>query len=181
MLFRSETDINDYLRFLETLKNRKKIETYEPIKKGNGKQVYKINNSHIVKILRSRGQDGNSRFSENYRFSLSKTGGNQLSKHGPHGPIDAVIMMLQNPNHFVCIPRPFLIESLFNKILLDNSNRQWQFQVSRVEKDNTLVLRCIRNKRNEQTIFDISNYENNLVFNNRKVKKPALISLDDLH
>jgi hypothetical protein len=163
-------DHNPYEQFLESLKVKKVINSYEHVNKDYGKQVYKINNQYIVKLIRSKGQESTRLFTVNYRFALSQTGGRQIKMVKEAGSLDSVIMILDKINHFVCLPQSFLSGKVFLEKNLDANKLAWQFQIS-LDSNNRFLLRLIRNNRNNQLIHDISSFKDKLVFNQKRNPK----------
>lgn len=150
-----EHPTDQYERFLSTLQKTNIITSYIQQKIGYVKQTYSVNGKHIIKVFSSKGQEKTKTFEKNYRFSISKTGVEDIKSN----KINSIVFILGENHLFVSIPRTFLESTFFSEKHIDRTRRAWQVQIS--FSNQRCFIRCVNGKRNRQYIYDITPYINN--------------------
>ncbi|WP_045521343.1 phospholipase D family protein [Neobacillus niacini] len=138
------------------LKEKGTIESYSQMKNGYYKHAFTINDKQIVKIMRSKVAEKNQELVyETFNYQISKKSAALFQKR----KVKALILILEEPDQFVCLPTTFIIEKI-QRLSNTKKMKDYQFKVKR--KGDELFL-SIKGKRSVQKI-DIKKYEGAMRF-----------------
>jgi hypothetical protein len=138
------------------LKEKGTIVSYSHMRNGFYKHAFKINDKQIVKVMRSKvGVKNQEQNHETFNYQISKKSASLFQER----KVKALILILEEPDQFVCLPTTFLIEKVLRKSYA-GKYKDYQFKIKR--KDNVLEL-TVRGKGAVQR-HDIKKYESAMHF-----------------
>lgn len=148
--------ITPHERLLKTLQDGNQITSYSHITRGFLKHVYQINNNQILKITRSiKGSSNQAKGYEVFNYQITKKSAELFLER----KVKALVLILEEPNQFVCLPTSFLIEKVFKKSYA-GKNGDFQFKIKR--NGNELILTVKGTGRPRR--HEIKHYEGKLHF-----------------
>lgn len=149
-------------KLLKMLKDNHKIKNYAHIKKGFYKHSFKINNNQNVKVMRSKeGATNQAKGFEVFSYQVTK---NTAALYRDR-KLKALILILEEPNQFVCLPTTFLLEKVFRKTYA-GKYKDFQFKIRRNGSDLLLTIKGNRAVREH----NIKQYEGKLTLKILKKK-----------
>ncbi|WP_077212424.1 phospholipase D-like domain-containing protein [Bacillus dakarensis] len=141
---------------LNRLKDKAVISSYERLKSGFLKHVFKLNDKQIVKITRSKqGQTNQAKEFAVFSYQISKKSADLFRQR----KVKALILILEDPDHFVCLPTSFIIDKVLRKSY-EGKRKDFQFKIRRNSDQLLLTIKGKGRLREHQ----IKRYEGVLHF-----------------
>lgn len=143
-------------KLLKMLKDNNKINNYTQLKKGFFKHSFKINDNQNVKVMRSKeGATNQAKGFEVFSYQVTDKTADLFKNR----KLKALILILEEPNQFVCLPTTFLLEKVFRKTYA-GKYKDFQFKIRRNGSDLLLTIKGKGAVREH----NIKQYEGKLTF-----------------
>lgn len=146
--------ITPHQKLMILMKEKGLINNFEHMKNGYYKNAFKINDNQIVKVMRSKvGIAHQSKDFDAFNYQI----GEKSAELFKNRSLKALVLILEEPDQFVCLPTSFIIDKVLRKSY-QGKNKDYQFKIKRDEQQLLLTVKG----RGATQKRDIKKYEGDM-------------------